>query len=112
MDVVLHPNFAANKYVYIAYTKPVSATKRVTAISRSKWDGKGLTETKDIVTLDFQSTSRIAFGKDGTLFMTTVGDPADADSPQKLSSQGGKVLRFKDDGIIPSDNPFVGRAGA
>jgi len=112
MDVVLHPNFATNKYVYMSYTKPLDATKRTTAISRSKWDGKALTETKDIFVADFAGTSRIAFGKDGTLFMTTVADPADADSPQKLTSQGGKVLRFKDDGTIPSDNPFVNRAGA
>lgn len=112
MDVVLHPNFATNKYVYISYTKPLDATKRATAISRSIWDGKALTETKDIFVADFASTSRIAFGKDGTLYMTTVGDPADANSPQNLNSQGGKVLRFKDDGTIPSDNPFVGRAGA
>jgi glucose/arabinose dehydrogenase len=112
MDVVLHPNFATNQYVYIVYNKPLDATKRAAAISRSKWDGKALTETKDIFVADFQSTSRIAFGKDGTLFMATVGEPGDADSPQKLTSQGGKVLRLKDDGTIPTDNPFVNRAGA
>ncbi len=112
MDVVLHPNFATNKYVYMTYTKPLSATKRATAISRSKWDGKALTETKDIFVADLQTTSRIAFGKDGMLYMTTVNDPADADSPQKLTSQGGKVLRLKDDGTIPADNPFYNRAGA
>ena len=112
MDVVLHPNFATNSYVYLAYTKPLDATKRATAISRSKWDGKMLTEAKDIFVADFQSTTRIAFAKDGTLFMTTVGEPGDNDSPQKLTSQGGKVLRLKDDGTIPTDNPFVSRAGA
>jgi len=112
MDVTLHPNFASNKYVYMSYTKPLDGTKRATAISRSKWDGKALTETKDIFVSDLQTTSRIAFGKDGTLFMTTVGDPADTDSSQKLTSQGGKVLRIKDDGTIPTDNPFVSRAGA
>jgi glucose/arabinose dehydrogenase len=112
MDVVLHPSFATNRYVYLSYTKPLDATKRATAISRSKWDGKALTETKDIFVADLQSTSRIAFGKDGMLYMTTVNDPADADSPQKLTSHGGKVLRLKDDGTVPTDNPFVNRAGA
>jgi aldose sugar dehydrogenase len=112
MDVVLHPNFATNKYVYISYTKPVDATKRAAAISRSKWDGKALTETKDIFVADIQSTSRIAFGKDGMLYMTTVNDSADAQSPQKLTSHGGKVLRFRDDGTVPPDNPFASRADA
>jgi glucose/arabinose dehydrogenase len=112
MDVVLHPNFANNRYVYIGYTKPLDAKKRALAVSRSRWDGKVLTETKDIFVADFQSTSRIAFGKDGTLFVATVGDPADPNSPQSLKSQGGKVLRFNDDGSIPKDNPFAGRADA
>lgn len=112
MDVVLHPNFATNRYVYISYTKPLDAKKRVLAVSRSRWDGKALTETKDIFVADIQSTSRIAFGKDATLFVTTVGDPADPNSPQNLKSQGGKVLRLRDDGTIPNDNPFVGRAEA
>jgi aldose sugar dehydrogenase len=112
MDVVLHPNFATNKYVYLTYTKPLDANRRATAISRSKWDGKALTETKDIFVADLQSTSRIAFAKDGMLYMTTVNDPADAQSPQKLTSHGGKVLRLKDDGTVPSDNPFAARAEA
>jgi glucose/arabinose dehydrogenase len=112
MDLALHPNFATNKYVYLTYTKPIDATKRVTAISRSKWDGKALTETKDIFALEFQSTTRIAFGKDGMLYMCTVGEPGDNDSPQKLTSLGGKVIRLKDDGTIPTDNPFYNRAGA
>lgn len=112
MDLALHPNFATNGYVYLTYTKPVDATKRVTAISRSKWDGKALTETKDIFALEFQSTTRIAFGKDGMLYMCTVGEPGDNDSPQKLTSLGGKVIRLKDDGTIPTDNPFYNRANA
>ena len=56
---------------------------------------------------DAAGTSRIAFGRDGTLFMTTTGN-----DPQDPNTQGGKVLRFNDDGSIPSDNPFVGQAPA
>ena len=52
------------------------------------------------------ATSRIAFGRDGTLFMTTTGN-----DPQDPNTLGGKVLRFRDDGTIPSDNPFVGQPG-
>jgi glucose/arabinose dehydrogenase len=111
MDVVLHPQFAQNKFVYLTYTKPLDATRRITAISRSVWDGNALTQTKDIFALDFAATTRIAFGKDGTLYMAVAGAPGDDNSAQKTDSLGGKVLRLKDDGTIPTDNPFVGKAG-
>src|SRR5262249_37223505 len=53
-----------------------------------------------------QSGSRIAFARDGMLFMTVSGGAA-----QDPLSHGGKVLRLNDDGTAPKDNPFVGRAG-
>jgi glucose/arabinose dehydrogenase len=105
MDVVLHPKFAENKLVYISYTKP-DAEKRVVAIARGRFDGKALTEVKDIFVSDQAGTSCIAFGSDGMLYMTTTGN-----DPQKADSTGGKVLRFKDDGSIPADNPFAGQSG-
>jgi glucose/arabinose dehydrogenase len=111
MDVVLHPRFAENRYVYLTYTKPLDATRRTVAIARGRWDGRALTEVRDIFVADAAGTSRIAFGRDGTLFMTTTGAPREPNSPQDPNSQGGKVLRFNDDGSIPKDNPFVGRAG-
>src|SRR5687767_9723177 len=48
MDVVLHPRFAENRFVYLNYTKPLDAKRTTLAISRSVWDGKALTQTKDI----------------------------------------------------------------
>ena len=56
------------------------------------------------------SGSRLAFGPDGMLYMTT-GAPFN-DQAQKLDTVYGKVLRLRDDGKVPPDNPFVGRAGA
>jgi glucose/arabinose dehydrogenase len=111
MDIALHPRFAENKWVYLTYTKPIDANKRTVAIARGKWDGQGLTEVKDVFVADNEGTSRIAFGKDGMLYMTTVAT-AKAEDAQDLKSQSGKVLRFKDDGTIPADNPFVSRADA
>jgi aldose sugar dehydrogenase len=53
----------------------------------------------------------MAFGRDNTLYVTTTsGNPQPADSPQNANTQGGKVLRLTDEGGIPKDNPFVGRA--
>ncbi|HLQ76531.1 MAG TPA: PQQ-dependent sugar dehydrogenase, partial [Terriglobia bacterium] len=110
MDVILHPKYSDNHYVYICYTKPLDGARNATSVARGKFDGKTLTEVKDIVVLEEGTgTSRIAFGRDGTLFMTTAGVAGDA--AQDPKSQAGKVLRFRDDGSIPTDNPFAGKAG-
>jgi glucose/arabinose dehydrogenase len=105
MDVALHPQFAQNQLVYLSYTKPIDEKKRIVAVARGRFDGKGLTEVRDVFQLDAAGTSRIAFGRDGMLYITTTG----AD-PQDPNTQGGKVLRVADDGSIPKDNPFAGRA--
>jgi len=106
MDVALHPRFAENHFIYLAYTKPLDGGKRTTAIARGRWDHGALADVKDIFTLDEASTSRIAFGSDGMLYMTTTGK-----DPQDPNTLGGKVLRLRDDGSVPPDNPFVGQAG-
>jgi len=106
MDIALHPRFAENHYVYLTYTKPIDEKRRTVAIARGKFDGRALSEVRDIVDTGAAGTSRIAFGRDGTLFMTTTGN-----NPQDPNTLGGKVLRFNDDGSIPKDNPFVGKAG-
>ena len=53
--------------------------------------------------------SRIAFGRDGMIYMTTGA--ATGNAAQDPNSDYGKVLRLRDDGTVPADNPFVGRAG-
>jgi glucose/arabinose dehydrogenase len=110
MDVILHPQFAQNRYVYICYTKPIDDKRQTTAIARGKWDGSALTEARDIfVGSEGIGTARIAFGRDGALYMTTSA--AAGNSAQDPNSQSGKVLRLKDDGTVPPDNPFAGKAG-
>ena len=111
MDLALHPRFAENKWVYLSYTKPIDATKQTLAIARGTWNGQGLTDVRDIFKADEASTSRIAFGKDGMLYITTVAT-GQGQNAQDLNTQAGKVLRIKDDGTIPADNPFASRAGA
>ncbi len=107
MDVVLHPQFAQNHYVYLSYTKPIDAQKRVAAVSRSVWDGTKLTDTRDIFVTEGGGPTRLVFGRDNSLYLSVSGD-----NPQTLSTHGGKVLRIRDDGSIPADNPFVKQAGA
>jgi len=109
MDLALHPNFATNHYVYLTYTKPIDATKQTVAIARMKFENNAITETKDIYVGDL-GTSKIAFGRDGKLYATSVAVGGNA--AQSLENIGGKVLRLNDDGSVPADNPFLKRAGA
>jgi len=111
MDVALHPRFAENHYVYLTYTKPVGDEQTTLALARGRFEGGGLTDVRDIFVASpgTGGASRIAFGLDGSLFMTTGG--GGGNGAQDPNSYAGKVLRLRDDGTVPSDNPFVGRAG-
>lgn len=122
LDVVVHPNFAQNRYVYLTYAKQVNGGS-TTALHRAKLVNDALVEGQDIFVADTRGRpghfgSRLAFDGKGHLFMT-VGDrqaPPEGDLPahpaQDLSTHQGKVLRLMEDGTVPKDNPFVGRSGA
>jgi glucose/arabinose dehydrogenase len=109
MDVVLHPNFARNKLIYLSYTKPLGDQKTGLAVGRGQWNGNALTDFKDVFVASdgSQGPGRIAFDRNNLLYITTSGGDA-----QDLGTYGGKVLRIRDDGGVPSDNPFVGKQGA
>jgi glucose/arabinose dehydrogenase len=111
MDVALHPKFADNHFVYLTYTKPLADDKTTLALARGTWNGSALTDVRDVFVAGMGTggASRLAFGRDGTLFMTTGG--GGGDGAQNPNSHAGKVLRLRDDGSVPPDNPFVGRAG-
>ncbi len=111
MDLALHPQFATNKFVYISYSKPLNEKENATAIARGRWNGTTLTDVRDVwvAPAGVGGGARMAFGRDGSLYVTTGGGGGNA--PQDPNGLSGKVLRLKDDGTIPSDNPFVGRSG-
>ena len=111
MDVALDPKFAENGWVYLSYTKPIDEKRRTVAIARGRFDGHALIDVRDIFVLDAAGTTRIAFARDGMLLVTTTGRAGAPNDPQDPNTQGGKVLRIRADGTIPSDNPFTGRAG-
>jgi glucose/arabinose dehydrogenase len=77
------------------------------AVARAVWDGKRLTDTKDIFVGEGGSGGPIVFGGDGMLYVAHGG--GDTQSPKTL---GGKILRLTDEGKVPADNPFVGRTDA
>jgi glucose/arabinose dehydrogenase len=130
MDIALHPKFAENRLIYLAYTKGGPSGAVTTALARARYDGGySLSDVRDIFVADSwtepslsqTSASRIVFGRDGALYMA-IGAPNAPSSTGALSktrggraqepgSHGGKVLRLKDDGTVPPDNPFIGKAG-
>src|SRR5262245_43214508 len=106
-DVALHPQFATNKFVYLTYNKPIAERQNGLGVARGVWDGKALTNVKDIfVTTDASSVSRLVFGRDGKLYVSTFGNAGDGSGAQNPMSLAGKVLRLNDDGTTPKDNPF------
>ena len=99
------------------------------ALWRARWDGKALVDGKDIFVADNwiddsisqTHASRMVFGRDGMLYVGFGAANAPATSGKYLrsrggraqdpNSHGGKFVRLKDDGTVPKDNPFVGKAG-
>ena len=117
MDVVLHPRFAENRLIYLTYSKPREDGMLATALARAKYDGKTLTEVKEIFVAEpwwngaGGSASRVVFGRDGMLYMTTGSSGEKVTDGQDTTIHKGKILRLRDDGSVPPDNPFVGKAG-
>lgn len=121
-DIVLHPDFAKNHLLYLSYSKDGEPRKGTTvAIARAKFEGGRLTDVKDILVTDAWESplgtygGRMVFGPDGMLYIsigdrdgTTHNDVSSArPQAQNLGSHIGKILRVRDDGSIPPDNPFV-----
>lgn len=123
LEVVPHPNFAATRLIYLSFSKPgATDAKATTTLIRGRFDGTALTGVEQL----FEAVSegrnhfggKIAFDRNGYLFLT-LGDrqvppegKLEAHPAQDLSNHHGKMIRLHDDGRVPSDNPFVNRAGA
>ena len=110
LDVVLHPDYAKNGWIYFSYSEgePHYST---TVVDRARLDGNRLLAGERILTADAWSEDRFHYGGrlaflDGYLFVT-VGDRHHQDRAQDLDNHAGKILRIRDDGSIPPDNPFV-----
>lgn len=116
MDVVLHPKFADNHVLYLSYSKGNGTGQTSTALARARLEGHALVDVKDIFVANSWTKStgdyggRIAFDRDGTLFFS-VGERLEPARAQKTEDHGGKILRMRDDGSVPPDNPFVGKPG-
>ncbi len=125
LDVVPHPQFATNRFIYISYAKPnADGSQGTTAVIRGKFQNDRLENVEEIFEAQVWSPgrghhgSRLAFDRDGYLFIT-IGDrqvpprgELEQHPAQGLTTHHGKIIRLHDDGRVPADNPFVGRTDA
>jgi glucose/arabinose dehydrogenase len=115
-DVVLHPNYAQNGWIYWAYNAPGPGGWG-TALARGKLKGHRMNEVQVLFSMQPKTRSsqhfggRIVFDTAGMLYLT-LGDRGDKDRAQKRDDHSGSVIRLHDDGRVPADNPFAKRAGA
>ena len=115
-DVVLHPKYAQNGWIYWAYNAPGQGGWG-TAMARGKLQGHRMTDVQVLFSMQPKTRSshhfggRIVFDQAGFLYLT-LGDRGDKDRAQKLNDHAGSVIRLHDDGRVPEDNPFVKRVGA
>lgn len=119
LDIALHPDFEINRWVYFTFASDKGeGTGAMTALSRAQWDGQGF-ENHEILYKGSPNTrrgqhfgSRITFDSENHVYFSIGDRGARDENPQDISRDGGKIYRLKDDGSIPSDNPFVGQANA
>ncbi len=125
-EVSPHPNFAQNRQLYLTYAHGTQQENRL-RLARGTFDGQRITDLRVIFEVsqpkpEFQHYGgRILWLPDGTLLLS-VGDGGNPPvaiegglarlQSQRPESHIGKILRLRDDGTAPPDNPFVGQAGA
>lgn len=125
LDVVVHPQYASNRLVYLSYAKPSADTLQgTTAVIRARFEHDRLTDVQEIFEAKVWSRSRghhgsrLVFDGKGHLFISLgdrqvdpAGDLA-AHPAQDLTNHFGKIVRLNEDGSLPADNPFYGRSTA
>ena len=120
-DVVVHPDFAGNRRIYLSYVeegeggatgavlgygtldladaaKPALRDFKIIWRQQPKMDGDG------------HFSHRIAFGQDGFLYLTS-GERQHFDPAQDMSGNLGKVVRLTAEGAPAPGNPWASRGG-
>jgi glucose/arabinose dehydrogenase len=123
-DIVLHPDYESNGWVYISFSKPdADNNEATTTVIRARIDNNALVDIEEIFEAKAWSNSaghyggRIAFDDDNYMFvssgerMAPSVPPLDQHPAQQTDNHFGVIVRLNDDGSVPDDNPFVGMAG-
>ena len=111
LGIAVHPDFASNRFVFLAYTARLAGGGRELRVVRYREVGGALGEPAVILdrvaAADIHDGARVKFGPDRKLYVT-MGDVANPSTAQDLGALTGKILRINDDGTVPGDNPFAG----
>ncbi|MDI6934884.1 PQQ-dependent sugar dehydrogenase [Serratia sp. Se-PFBMAAmG] len=117
LDVVLSPEFAKDRTVYLSYAEEGSDGKAGTAVGRGQLsEDRARLENFRVIfrqqpklSVGNHFGSRLVFDRDGYLFIA-LGENNQRPTAQDLDKLQGKVVRILPDGTVPKDNPFVGQA--
>ena len=112
LDIQTHPNFPETPWIYVTYVKNkqgqgVTTLTRFQLAKNKMVNKQILLETQSATDTGRHFGSRIAFDGEGHVFFT-VGDRGHRPNGQDLTTHAGTVIRLKEDGKVPHDNPFVG----
>ena len=116
-DVAVHPDYARNGWIYLAYAEPSSADEAEygTALMRARLKDGRLVDQERLFAMTpksrrgFHLGGRIVFDGKGHVFLT-LGDRGEMPRAQAPRDHAGSVVRLHDDGRVPADNPFIGNA--
>ncbi|MBX9403587.1 PQQ-dependent sugar dehydrogenase [Lysobacter sp. BMK333-48F3] len=117
LDVILAPDFASSRRIYLSYAEPGPDGSAGTAVASATLGEAALSEVKTIYRQQPKLEgpnhfgSRLAFDRQGHLFVSQ-GERQQRMAAQELDKLQGKLVRLNADGSVPADNPFVGRDGA
>ncbi len=120
-DVVPHPKFSDNGWVYLSYAEAGERDTRGAAVARGRLtlDAGGGGALSDVAVIWRQVPKvsgrghyghRIAFDASGLLWIAS-GERQKFDPAQDMQSNLGKIIRLNDDGSLPADNPFAAQGG-
>ncbi|HSI09924.1 MAG: PQQ-dependent sugar dehydrogenase [Rariglobus sp.] len=122
-DVVPHPDFARNGWIYLAFSEqrqeePLRGAVMTTVvrghIKENAWTDQQVIFRAPVETFrhgGIHFGGRLAFDKNNFLFFS-IGERGNGVNAQNLKLPNGKIHRVRDDGSIPADNPFVNTPGA
>lgn len=116
LDILVDRDFEQTHRIFLSYAHGVPGAinlrvMRATLDDMTFRDQKVLFESRPAIGGVDQIGGRLAYGPDNLLYLT-IGDRGDKQRAQDLMDDAGTIVRFRDDGTIPEDNPFFGRADA
>lgn len=114
-DIIAHPQFNANRFVYLSYAEEDTSGRRGAAVARATMNLTGASAVLEDLKVIWRQipkvrgnghySHRMAFGSDGKIYITS-GERQKEEPAQSWTQNLGKVIRINPDGSVPSDNPF------